>query len=39
MEQNYNFTEIEKKWQQRWKERKQYKVNINLNKKKLKKEG
>ncbi|GAK61253.1 leucyl-tRNA synthetase [Candidatus Vecturithrix granuli] len=35
MEQQYNFTEIEKKWQQRWEERKQYKVEVDHSKKKL----
>lgn len=35
MEQQYNFTAIEKKWQQRWEERKQYKVDVDHNKKKL----
>ncbi|MDY0096163.1 MAG: leucine--tRNA ligase [Candidatus Vecturithrix sp.] len=35
MEQQYNFTAIEKKWQQRWEERKQYKVEVDHNKPKL----
>ncbi len=35
MEQQYKFTEIEKKWQQRWEERKQYKVEVDPDKKKL----
>ena len=35
MEQQYNFTAIEKKWQQRWEERKQYKVEVDHRKKKL----
>ncbi len=35
MEQNYNFTEIEQKWQQRWNERKQYNVKVDPDKKKL----
>ncbi len=35
MEQQYNFTAIEKKWQQRWEERKQYKVDVDHHKPKL----
>ena len=35
MEQQYNFTAIEKKWQQRWEERKQYQVDVDHNKQKL----
>ncbi|MBD3304961.1 class I tRNA ligase family protein, partial [candidate division KSB3 bacterium] len=35
MDQQYNFAAIEKKWQQRWEERKQYKVDVNHEKKKL----
>jgi leucyl-tRNA synthetase len=35
MDQHYNFKEIERKWQQRWRERKQYKVAADPNKKKL----
>ncbi len=35
MEQQYKFAEIEKKWQQRWEERKQYKVEVDPDKKKL----
>ena len=35
MDQQYNFLEIEKKWQQRWQERKQYKVDVDHNKEKL----
>jgi len=35
MEQQYIFSEIEQKWQQRWQEHQQYKVEVDPNKKKL----
>ncbi|MCP4403791.1 MAG: leucine--tRNA ligase, partial [bacterium] len=35
MDQNYNFTAIEEKWQQRWNERQQYKVDVDHEKEKL----
>ena len=35
MEQSYNFTAIEKKWQQRWNESKQYKFEVDPNKDKV----
>ena len=35
MDQNYNFIAIEEKWQQRWNERKQYKVDVDSDKEKL----
>ncbi len=34
MEQNYHFTAIEEKWQRRWTERKQYKVDVDPEKEK-----
>ncbi|PIE33906.1 leucine--tRNA ligase [candidate division KSB3 bacterium] len=35
MEQNYNFTAIEKKWQQRWNESQQYKFDVDPSKEKV----